>query len=522
MNKTVIGAVLIFLLVVVGAVAVKLLLPIIENRHQKVTSDARQTQQKITLALDNWIGYFPLQSARMAKRLRQDGLQLVCQNDQADYDARMRRLKDGEIDFAVATVDSFLLNAAAYHYPGVIVMVIDESSGGDAILARRDRVTSLDALKSRDDLRVAFTPNSPSHHLAKAAADHFNATHLLPTGAQRIETQGSADACNKLLAGKTDIAICWEPDVSRAMQDGGIVKLLGTEDTRRLVVDILIAGRDRVRNDPKSIESFLKAYFHTLKTYRDNPQLLSKDIQQESGLSAATVKTMLNGVKWVNFNENCQQWFAIARPGTMADEGLVDTIDATTQILIHAGDFKSNPIPDNDPYRLINSTFLEALFTAGIGTAATPGTGALGGDSATGIDARFTALSPAQWDRLKPVGTLKLEPIGFQSGAASLDIFAKQIIDQAVERIKHYPHFRMLIDGHTDDRGDAVQNQRLSQERAEAVARYLSIAYDIDPNRLRSRGFGGSQPLPRTAGETTRAWRYRLPRVEIIMVREDF
>jgi hypothetical protein len=35
-------------------------------------------------------------------------------------------------------------------------------------------------------------------------------------------------------------------------------------------------------------------------------------------------------------------------------------------------------------------------------------------------------------------------------------------------------------------------------------------------------GYGGSRPLPRTAGETRRSWMYRLPRVELVLAREDF
>jgi flagellar motor protein MotB len=54
------------------------------------------------------------------------------------------------------------------------------------------------------------------------------------------------------------------------------------------------------------------------------------------------------------------------------------------------------------------------------------------------------------------------------------------------------------------------------------VARYLQIVYNVDPNRLRVIGYGGTKPLPQMAGETRRAWMYRLPRVELALAREDF
>ena len=69
-------------------------------------------------------------------------------------------------------------------------------------------------------------------------------------------------------------------------------------------------------------------------------------------------------------------------------------------------------------------------------------------------------------------------------------------------------------------RGDPEENQLLSQERAESVARYLGVTYNVDPNRLRVVGFGATQPLPQLPGETERAYSYRLPLVELSLVAE--
>jgi outer membrane protein OmpA-like peptidoglycan-associated protein len=523
MNRSLVGALLIIIVVVVGAVGVKLILPYFESSRQKATTDATKTKGKITVALDNWVGYFILRSPEMESAMRRAGYILVCEDDQADYGKRMDRLKAGDIDFAVATVDSFILNGAPRNYPGAIVMVIDESKGGDAILARSDRVAGLDALKGLSDVRVAFTPDSPSHHLAKAAADHFSVPELLPRGKLRIETNGSQKALEMLLSGQTDVAICWEPDVSRALAEKGIVKLLGTEDTDRLIVDILVAGRRTLEKKPEVAQLLINTYFRVLKQYRQDRDLLSRDVRKETDLPESAVETMLKGVQWVNFNDNCEKWFGISAPGQLADEGLVDTIVASARILQNAGDFSTSPIPDNDPYRLTNSSYLQTLFAKGItGTFTTAGSGAAGAGAVNSLETPFSPLSPQQWEALKEVGTLKVDPIVFQQGATELDLIAKKVVDQAVERLQHYPNFRIVVKGHTDVRGDDQQNKLLSRDRAGAVARYLQVVYNVDANRLRVLGFGGSDPLPQNAGESRRAWMYRLPRVELVLVREDF
>lgn len=522
MNRTIVGALLVVIIVVIGAVGVKLMLPYFEESQQRATTDATKTKGKISIALDNWMGYFILRSPEMESAMRRSGYILICEDDQADYAQRMKRLHKGDIDFAVATVDSFLLNGAELNYPGAIVMVIDESKGGDAILARKERIASLDDLKGKTDIRVAFTPDSPSHHLAKAAADHFSVPELLPTGKLRIETNGSQNAMQKLMAGQTDVAICWEPDVSKALANPNIIKLLGTEDTARLIVDILVAGRKILKDDPQIVQILANTYFRTLKKYRNNPDLLIKDIEKETQLADSAITSMLKGVHWVNFSENCEKWFGIAAPGQFADEGLIDTITASATILESAGDFSRSPIPDNDPYRLTNSSFLESIFSKGIaGSFSAPGNSG-DTDSFNSLEAVFAPLNDAQWAALKEVGTLKVDPIVFQQGATELDIIAKRVIDQAVERLKHYPNFRIIIQGHTDVRGDRLQNKTLSEDRAGAVARYLQVVYQVNPNRMRVAGFGGDNPLPKAPGESRRTWMYRLPRVEIVLVREDF
>ncbi len=222
MNKRIVGALLLLTLGVVVILGIKFFMPRIQETQQKAFSDAKDTKGRITLALDSWIGYFPLRSPDMISAMRRRGWLLTIEDDNADYERRMKRLRSGEIDFAVVTLDSYILNAAALNFPGAIIAVLDESKGGDAILARQDKVPSLDALKGASDVRVAFTPNSPSHYLAKAAAYHFNVPQLVPpAGPCRIETKGSDQALAKLLAGKADVAIMWEPDVSRGLSPAG-------------------------------------------------------------------------------------------------------------------------------------------------------------------------------------------------------------------------------------------------------------------------------------------------------------
>ncbi len=359
-----------------------------------------------------------------------------------------------------------------------------------AALARKDRVANLDALKGKLDAKVAFTPASPSEHLAKAAADHFNVPELHPPpGPLRLAVNGSEQARAALLSGEADAAALWEPDVTKALQHKGIVKLLGTEDTERLIVDILLVRRDFADRNPKLVKLFLDTYFKVLKKYRQDETLLVRHLTEETGVDEEQARIMLKGVNWLSLVDNCEQWFGLTAAGGAGEEGIIAALESTADILVNAGDFKTSPIPDSNPYRLTNRSFLEELFQGSTGFT----------KSGRSTAATFAPLDSAGWAALKEVGTLKLNPIIFQQGTATLDILGKQTIDAAMERLSHYPHFRIVIKGHTGLRGDPNENLHLSQDMAEAVSRYLQITHQLVASNSRTRlahGRSGLPPMP--------------------------
>ncbi len=519
MSKRIVGVILLLAIGGLLLIGGKYLLSYLHDRNQRTSSDAVHTKGRIRVAVDSWIGYFPLCSSEMKEEMHRAGWLLECVDDKADYQARMAALGKGEYELVVATVDSYLLNGKSQDYPGAIVAVIDESKGGDAIVARRDRIANLDAVRGASDIRVAFTPNSPSHYLLKAAADHFDLPALLPVRSDlRLETEGSEKALAKLVAGTTDIAVLWEPDVSRALAKPQIVKLLGTEETERLIVDILIANRKYLQSKPEVVSLFLGNYFKVLKKFRDKQDALLAEVRAETGLDKDVVETMLKGVVWQSLIDNCEKWFGIAGLGSRPEQWITGTIDSTVEVLINSGDFRQSPIPGKDSYRLINRSFLEELYAGSISGFTKPKAG-FGLDKGKTSD--FAPLDEQGWAALSEVGTLKLQPIIFQHGSADLDLLAGTELDAAAEKLSHYPNFRVIIKGHTGTRGDAKENMRLSRQRADAVAAYLKSKHGIDANRLHAVGFGGTKPLARLDNEPPRAYEQRLLRVELVLVREE-
>ena len=75
------------------------------------------------------------------------------------------------------------------------------------------------------------------------------------------------------------------------------------------------------------------------------------------------------------------------------------------------------------------------------------------------------------------------------AGRAALDDFAGKI--KGID-----PEMIMAV-GHTDRFGSEAYNQRLSDQRVEAVKTYL-VSKGIEPNRIRTEGKGETQPVTKT------------------------
>ena len=86
---------------------------------------------------------------------------------------------------------------------------------------------------------------------------------------------------------------------------------------------------------------------------------------------------------------------------------------------------------------------------------------------------------------------------------------AQTLLDEAFAIMFANPSAMLIVEGHTDDTGDAEINRVLSQARAEAVIVYL-IAGGVDAGRLGAIGFGEDRPIATNATEEGRAMNRRI------------
>jgi outer membrane protein OmpA-like peptidoglycan-associated protein len=85
--------------------------------------------------------------------------------------------------------------------------------------------------------------------------------------------------------------------------------------------------------------------------------------------------------------------------------------------------------------------------------------------------------------------------IEFEPGKSSILPTMHATLDRIALFLVDHPTFRLSIAGHTDSSGDPEVNEKLSQDRAEAIRRYIERKGKLQPELIESFGYGSTKPL---------------------------
>ena len=103
--------------------------------------------------------------------------------------------------------------------------------------------------------------------------------------------------------------------------------------------------------------------------------------------------------------------------------------------------------------------------------------------------------------------------IQFEFAKTTLTTSSKEVLDGIVEILELHPHYKLLIEGHTDSKGKDSFNMKLSKDRAASVEKYIE-GKGIEDERINSVGYGETKPV---ADNETEEGRAKNRRVELII-----
>jgi flagellar motor protein MotB len=99
------------------------------------------------------------------------------------------------------------------------------------------------------------------------------------------------------------------------------------------------------------------------------------------------------------------------------------------------------------------------------------------------------------YEALTAAGRWATQGILFDTGKSLVRAESAPALKAIAAALTAHPDLRILIEGHTDNVGDAAANLALSRERAEAVKAELVRAHGIAEDRIETAGLGDTKPV---------------------------
>ncbi len=229
----------------------------------------------IHIASSTWTGYAVIYLANAKEIWKKHGLD-VNFKDVEDPNDRFIALAAGRLEGMASTVDAFA-RQQSNGVPAVEVFPIDASVGGDGILAANTIKTVAD-LKGKT---VAVNQGSVSEWFL-AQVLQKNGLSLKDVKEQNMK---SGEAGAAFVAKRVDVAVTWEPWLTKAKvrTDGHV--LVSSKEYPDLIMDSFAFRKDFIQKYPDTVKEFMKAYydaFNWMQQYQTEALKIIGDAVQES------------------------------------------------------------------------------------------------------------------------------------------------------------------------------------------------------------------------------------------------
>jgi len=264
----------------------------------------------IKIGHSTWVGYGPLYIAREKGFFKAHGVDVELVKVEKPTD-RFPAMMAGKIDLIASTVDTALIymkTADQFQY----VVAIDDSNGGDGIVATKDIKTVAD-LKGK---KVAFSQGSVSQFYLDVLLDKAGIKESDLTAVD----MGPGDAGTAFVAGKVDAAVTWEPHLTKGKQSPNGHLLVDSSQTPGLITDVLIAEKDWVAKHKTELKAIVAAWNEAVAYYNAHPDesiaIMAKGV---GGFleDPKEFKETLTGIKFYGGAENKTFFGTKDKPGPL-------------------------------------------------------------------------------------------------------------------------------------------------------------------------------------------------------------
>lgn len=458
----------------------------------------------IRVALATWPGHMPLVlgngglSTRPGSAAEGEGLNLEISfiDDPA---TKNKGLQSGDLDFVWQTVDELPIGLGSYQQAHVdlrVFLQLDWSRGGDACVATPEIHTAEDVLGHTSAMMMF----SPDHTLFEFMITNSNLTSS-QVAEVRKNTKFSPDDITfgrtQFAEGKAQVACLWEPDVSLALASrAGAHRLFSTSQATELIADILVTRKELLDTRPDIAQKLARVWFAGIERGEADRASAARTIMEASPrfrdeLGYERTLSSLEWVKWSTLSDNVRFF------------GLDSGVPAFDRAYNQADSIWINYPEAGITARFVPSTLRDDQVVRKIWT-----------DSGRPVAAPDEVYDPTVAVQGAPLFTKPIS-INFTTGSSLLDTTAIALVNQEIlPQAEMAGGMYLRVEGNTDNIGDAMMNQMLSERRAHAIVDYL-VMRGVARTRLLARGNGMRNPA--TSNRTAEG-RSRNRRTDVLFI----
>jgi NitT/TauT family transport system substrate-binding protein len=257
---------------------------------------AQASPPQLWVAHSTWLGYGPLYVGRNKGFFVAEGVDVQPTLIEASSDS-LAALAAGRIDAVASSFDGFAL-FAANGTAMKVVLALDESSGGDGIVSRKEIATIAD-LKGK---KVAVQKGSVAQFIL---ANALNTAGLSFADIEIVDLK-AGDAGAAFVAGRVDAAVTWQPWLGRAQETEFGKILIDTRSLPGLVVDGIAVRPDVVAKTPELVDGLVRGWFKTIEFIASNPDEANAIMADSLGMTVDSTVAASKDLRFFGKAENAE------------------------------------------------------------------------------------------------------------------------------------------------------------------------------------------------------------------------
>lgn len=259
------------------------------------------TEEPIVMGYSSWAGWWPWAIAEEEGLFEKHGINVDLRWFDS-YTASLDGLAAGQLDANCQTLNDTIAFAGEAMHGEVAVVVNDNSTGNDKIVATK-QIQSIQDLAGKD---VGVEAGVVDDFLLSRALDEAG----MSRGDVNIVDLETQVAANAFAAERVDAMGAYPPFWLTALEREGSHELISSADFPGAIPDLLVTSKTLIDQHPEQVQALVDTWFDILAFREENPEraneIILEQINQQAELTREELELFEEGITFFDIEDNLE------------------------------------------------------------------------------------------------------------------------------------------------------------------------------------------------------------------------